>query len=192
MASTRRCAAVAVDIPIGLTEGPEPRPPDIEARRVLGQRASSVFPAPVRPAMQARTYEKACTISLRVSGRKMSKQSFALIDKIRQADRVMTPELQERVVEVHPEVSFWALNGGQAMAHKKKSAAGKQERLQLLTRVFQDGLASVAVPAGAGRDDLLDACVAAWTAWRLAHGRAERLPSDPPVDARGLRMAIVY
>ncbi len=41
-------------------------------------------------------------------------------------------------------------------------------------------------------DDLLDAIVAVWTARRVAEGVAERLPPDPLVDRRGLRMEIVF
>jgi predicted RNase H-like nuclease len=44
----------------------------------------------------------------------------------------MTPELQQRVVEVHPEVSFWAMAGKQPMQHKKRRQAGYDERAALL------------------------------------------------------------
>ena len=44
----------------------------------------------------------------------------------------------------------------------------------------------------AAADDFLDACATAWTANRLATGRAERLPADPATDPRGLRMEIVF
>jgi predicted RNase H-like nuclease len=45
---------------------------------------------------------------------------------------------------------------------------------------------------GAKVDDVLDACVAAWTAERIARDEAKRLPCDPPRDARGLRMEIWF
>jgi predicted RNase H-like nuclease len=41
-------------------------------------------------------------------------------------------------------------------------------------------------------DDILDACAAAWTAERILHGKARRLPPRPPVDGRGLRMEIWF
>jgi predicted RNase H-like nuclease len=44
----------------------------------------------------------------------------------------------------------------------------------------------------AAPDDLLDAVAAAWTARRLVEGVAERLPAEPAVDRRGLRMEIVF
>ena len=51
-----RLGAVGVDIPIGLSDGP-PRKCDVDARALLGDRRSSVFPAPVRPVLGARSYE---------------------------------------------------------------------------------------------------------------------------------------
>jgi predicted RNase H-like nuclease len=44
----------------------------------------------------------------------------------------------------------------------------------------------------ASPDDAIDTIVAACSARRWAEGSAERLTADPPVDARGLRMEIVY
>jgi predicted RNase H-like nuclease len=41
-------------------------------------------------------------------------------------------------------------------------------------------------------DDMLDAVAALWTATRLYEGTAETLPDEPPLDAAGLRMEIVY
>jgi predicted RNase H-like nuclease len=42
------------------------------------------------------------------------------------------------------------------------------------------------------RDDLLDACVLAWTAYRIATAQAQRVPDHPQEDSRGLRMEIWY
>ncbi len=44
----------------------------------------------------------------------------------------------------------------------------------------------------AAPDDLLDAVAAAWTARRVVEGIAERLPAEPAMDRRGLRMEIVF
>lgn len=43
-------ATIAIDIPIGLTETGEPRLCDVVARRLIGPRRSSIFPAPDRRA----------------------------------------------------------------------------------------------------------------------------------------------
>lgn len=67
-------AVLGVDIPIGLADEGA-RHCDKEARRVLGQpRASSVFPAPIRPVLAAECWEEACTIRERAAGKRMSKQ----------------------------------------------------------------------------------------------------------------------
>lgn len=110
---------VAIDIPIGIpTKGP--RACDIASRRLLGKpRSNSVFPAPVRATFAAKTYQEACALSLQAQGKSLSRQAFEIISKIREVDDVMTPEVQRRVFEVHPEVSFWALNGRQSLKHRK-------------------------------------------------------------------------
>jgi predicted RNase H-like nuclease len=193
-------AAIGIDIPIGLAAG-EPRQVDGEARRRLGvARASSVFPAPDARLMDATTdsasYEQALATARSITGKGISKQNWAICWRIREVNLLMTPVLQERVVEIHPEVCFWALAGGRPMVHAKRIAEGYAERRHLLA-----GALGVVLPTReeAGRwtrpaaaDDVLDATVAAWTAWRFAEGRAGRLPDDPPFDGRGLRMEMVY
>jgi len=42
-----------------------------------------------------------------------------------------------------------------------------------------------------GVDDLHDALAALWAARRIRAGTARTFPNEPPLDARGLRMAIV-
>ena len=191
IAATAECAAVAVDIPIGLPTN-EPRAADGEARKAIGPRRSSVFPAPLRVVLAASAYDQACALSLAACGKKLSKQAFAILPKIREADEAMTPAVQERVREAHPEVSFWALNNYQSLEHAKLKPDGAAERLRLLTPAYRDDLASVNLARGAKRDDLYDACAAAWTAGRIAYGTARRLPAEPPLDSHGLRMEIVY
>jgi predicted RNase H-like nuclease len=111
----------------------------------------------------------------------------------------MTPALQTRIVECHPEGAFWAMNGCQALAEPKKVKSqpyppGLSLRRDLLIRAgFAPGfLAWPRFPASvAGEDDFLDACACAWTARRVLRSEAIRFPEHaPPVDARGLRMEI--
>ena len=189
--STSDCAAVAIDIPIGLPDAAA-RQADVLARRAIGPRRSSVFPAPVRATLAASTYEEACRLSERASGRKLSKQAFAILPKVREVDMLMKPALQDRVVEVHPEVSFWALNGRRTLEFWKRKPQGAQERLRILAPAFADSIPALRSPKGSGLDDLYDACAAAWTAGRIAYGTEERLPPDPDLDSTGLRMEIVY
>lgn len=190
-----KCAdVVAVDIPIGLTERGA-RACDIEARKRLGKpRSNSVFPAPIRPILRATTYEKACQKSLRADGKKISKQAFGILSKVREVDQVTSPGLQNWVYEVHPELCFWALNDGKAMQFGKLSISGRSERLKLLSKLYPQ------IPTHldqldrslAGPDDLLDAAVAAWSAVRIGQKQAVHLPEKPMFDRIGLRMEIFY
>ncbi len=184
---------IGVDIPIGLLEK-KARACDQAARRLLGRpRASSVFPAPARAVLSAQTYSEACRLSLQVNGKKITKQTWNILKKVREADSVITPQNQDRIFEVHPEISFWAINRQQPMKHKKSSSAGRAERLQLLRLHYPDidGLLAQLDRKKATPHDLLDAAAAAWTAERISTGSA-RSVSTPELDSRGLRAEITY
>ena len=187
---------VAVDIPIGLTDA-GPRQCDVAARRLLGPgRGSSVFPAPVRAALKAESYEMACQLHVAADGRKMSKQAYAILPKIREMDELIqgSADLRERVCEVHPEVSFTYLAGGRPMQYGKRKPPGKQERRALLEPWVGSWLAGALSERkllGCADDDIVDAFVALWTAERIAREQAQTLPETPPRDRYGLRMQIV-
>ena len=187
--------AIGVDIPIGLSES-EPRQCDLAARKVLGPRRSSVFPAPDPRVVFEQTYSLAMRRSFALTGKYISAQSFAICRKVAEVNWAMAWVQQDRVFEIHPEVSFWALAGGQPMQYRKKLPAGFDERHDHLERALEIPIWSRAeaqgLPGSATADDVLDAVVAAWTARRKAEGTAERFPNCPPVDRRGLRMEIVY
>ena len=190
-----KCAnVIAVDIPIGLAEWGA-RACDIEARSRLGKpRSNSVFPAPIRPILSASTYEKACQRSLRTVGKKVSKQAFGILSKVREVDQVTSPGLQNWVYEVHPELCFCALNGDKPMQFGKRSARGRGERMKLLSKPFPQIQAHLdrLERRLAGPDDLLDAAAAAWTAVRIGQKQAVHLPGKPEFDRIGLRMEISY
>ena len=188
--ATSRFMAVGVDVPMGFSEDGR-RAADYEARRFIGARRSSVFPPPPRALLTADGDYWALNAMARGIRAGISRQTYNILAKMREADRVMTPSLQERVREAHPEVSFCALNGD-CLRHAKRTAAGKQERLALLAGVFGPGVSEWRPPPGAALDDLYDAAVLAWTAGRIARGEERSLPAEPPLDARGLRMEIVY
>ncbi len=184
---------IGVDMPIGLPAAAERggRLCEREARaRLSPRRSSCVFSAPVRAALSAPDYPTALAIHRGSSSEAigLSKQVYFLFDKLRQVDAALTPTIQKRIREVHPELSFAAMNGGVALA-PKKSPAGRAARVHLLER---HGLTPPPIPAGAQHDDLLDALAAGWSAARLAHGVGERLPHRPARDARGLLMEISF
>jgi predicted RNase H-like nuclease len=182
-----RLAAIAVDMPIGLPDR-GPRACDIAARQRLGARRSSVFPTPVRAALDAPTYAEALARSRAASGRGLSRQAFNLLAKMAELDAIIRPELQDQVVEAHPEMAFARLAGRPA-AHPKRTAEGRAERLAVLDRAGLGDLSAVRLP-GAAPDDVLDAVALTLTAARVRDGVAERL-GDGTRDARGLCMEVV-
>jgi predicted RNase H-like nuclease/predicted enzyme related to lactoylglutathione lyase len=159
---------VAVDVPIGIPDEGE-RPADTSARRFVGPRASSVFTTPVRRVLEAPSYTEARSISSELAGKSISAQSYALRNRILELDEYARDD--ERVIEVHPEVSF------RELAHRpllsKHRTDGLVERRALLEE------AGIELPASVPRvaePDLLDATVAAWSARRYALGEAVPLP----------------
>ena len=194
----REPARLYVDMPIGLPEGPGGRECDHLARRELGPRGSSVFPAPARAVLDAVDYESAKRHSLRTMGRSLSKQAWAIVPKCREVDRLLRDDAKARriVREVHPELCFWALAGGRPMQHSKKHEPGIQERIAVLRQMHPSAAAQAGAmverrPRSVARDDVVDAMAAAVTA--AADDAAIRtLPPRPPRDACGLPMEMVY
>ena len=185
-------AAMAVDIPIGLLDGP--RACDRAARRLLGHpRGSSVFSPPCRSAIQSGTYEDACKANHLRTGKKISRQAWGIAAKIKEVDEAMTPGVQNWTFEVHPEISFWAMNGRKPLRHGKKSPEGRAERLALLRECFPNIDRHIVPPRhrGVGIDDVLDAAAAAWTALRHTQGLAEHVCASE-VDSVGLAATIWY
>jgi predicted RNase H-like nuclease len=182
---------LAIDMPIGLLDGS--RACDKAARRLLRQpRGTSVFAAPCRASLSAKNHATATATNVRTTGRGLSQQAWGIASKIKQVDDAITPQCQKWVFEVHPEVCFWALAGKRPMVNGKKTKAGITKRLDLLRCVFADIEHHLQNrPAGVGKDDLLDAAVAAWTALRLWKGEARHV-CDPERDNEGLIATIWY
>jgi len=188
---------VAIDVPIGLPEAGD-RACDRSARRLLGgPRASSVFPAPCRAALAASTYAEACRLNEAACGRRISRQTFNILPKIREVDGLLTSSFQMHVRECHPELVFALLSAnGCGLSHGKKTAAGAAERLALLVRVlppFDPAAIAIALrPADVARDDVVDAAACLAAASKILSGTALVLPvGDTELDGRGLRMEIV-
>lgn len=191
---TYNCELVCVDIPIGLGDGPEPRACDVAARRLLGRRAASIFTPPTRACLRAPSYRDASEAHFQCTGKRLSKQSFLIMDKIRQVDELVTPAMQKRVREIHPEVIFHVLNGNRPAEHSKKTVAGRNERVALLSWTFPTApeiVNKARRPREAAPDDVLDALAAGWAAARAVIGQTATLPERPEYDVRGLRMEIL-
>ncbi|MEM9630159.1 MAG: DUF429 domain-containing protein [Pseudomonadota bacterium] len=197
---TPHLSIIAIDMPIGLPDRicPGGRGPERSARKHLGMRQSSVFTVPSRAAVYEDDYRKACTTALETSEppKKVSKQCFFLFPKIREIDAQMSPDLEARIFEVHPELAFWRLNGEKEMSLPKKvksraNPEGLDQRRDLLvSKGLQREFLDQKPPKGCGRDDLLDAAANSLIAERILDGSAEPFPTNFQRDGKGLRMAI--
>jgi predicted RNase H-like nuclease len=207
-------AIVAVDMPIGLpsVSGRGGRGPEALIRPLLGMRQSSVFSIPSRAAVHAceepfttldawyEGHRRASDVARQTSdpARGVSIQAYGIFDKIRQLDAVLRadPALCERVIESHPELAFWRLNGGRPMSLPKKvngrvHPPGMEERKALLASHGIDRqLLDARPPSGAGEDDLLDAAAMLLIAARHAKGETVSFPDPPGRDDHGIRIAI--
>jgi|SRR6185503_6048457 len=179
---------IAVDTPIGFPAGCGRRA-EHEAKTLVGPRRSSVFLTLPRFVYEVETYVESFSLARKLTGQGLSRQSFALRQKIFEAEEVS--RMDTRVIEVHPEVSFRELAGG-PLAYSKTSWAGLLLRRQLLAAAgieIPDDLAAGSSsasaktdPGNAGPDDVLDAAVAAWTAHRKATGTSRCLPAAAVAD----------
>jgi predicted RNase H-like nuclease len=104
----------------------------------------------------------------------------------------MGPYRQRTIFEVHPELSFYQLNGDQPLEHKKRSAEGWEERRTLLKARIPgvERILDARVP-GVRKAHLLAATACLWTARRILGRAMSRLPLDPEWDSQGLRMEMV-
>jgi predicted RNase H-like nuclease len=185
-------AAIGVDMPLGLVARGWRHADDLAAAR-LGAQRSRVFRVPPRAAWQAATHRDAVAVcrTLTDPPAGFSVQAWSLRDKIGQAEEVRA-SLPGLLFEVHPELSFAALNGGTVIAASKKTWNGQMTRRAVLARAgiaLPDDLAQAGVvPA----DDILDAAAVAWSAARIAGGAAVSFPDPPQPDDTGQPIAIWY
>lgn len=187
---------ILIDIPIGLMDGgSRERTCDIEARRILGKRGSSIFRVPCRAVLKIKSYKDACLINKQLTGKSISKQAWHIIPKIRQVDRFIRRYRDVPIRETHPEICFWAL-AGHPMRYSKKTIQGYRERLVVLRSVliYVDDIIEEAkrryFNKDLAMDDILDALVIAIVA-RMGMKRLVSIPKRAEFDSFGLRMEIV-
>lgn len=196
----RTASRILIDTQIGLVdESTEGRRCESEGRKLLGPaRRSSIFVAPSRRALSAKTYPEASGINQRATGRKLSKQTWWIMPKIREVDELLRskPEAREKLFEVNVELLFWALNGSRPMSHYKKTAQGFSERTELLNRwfpqstdLYEDALSSY-LRKDVSRDDIVDATAAAVSVF-ISKGKLREIPVDRQIDSQGLPMRMV-
>ncbi len=196
----KKASLILLDVPIGLREkGHEERKCDKRARELLrSNRASSVFPAPCRPAIYAESYKGANDTNKQMTGRKLSLQTWNIIPKIREVDILLSNDKSARtkIREIHPEICFWALSG-HPMQHSKKKPEGQSERKQILKSIYPwtediiEHTLSTYRREDVKLEDILDALSAAVTA-RVGINKLASIPEEEELDSNCLRMEMVY
>ena len=139
--------------------------------------------------IEAETYAEAREIAKQRFGAGISTQAYALRSKILEVDAVAQSD--DRIIEVHPEVSFREL-AGTHLLHSKRTWNGQMERRRLLEGAGINLPDRLTEAGSAPVDDVLDAAVCAWTAARFAAGQARSLPDPPEVNDQGREMVIWY
>src|SRR5689334_14861307 len=119
-------SVLAVDMPIGFVD--VPRPPricEVEARKLMPGKASSIFPTPCRPALACTTHAEANATSRKL-GIGINQQTFHLFPKMREVDALLrgNRKLKRVVFEAHPELAFARMNGGNPVLSKKRQPEG--------------------------------------------------------------------
>jgi predicted RNase H-like nuclease len=195
-----------IDMPLGLLAAGW-RDADLLARRALGRRGVTVFAIPPRPVWECESYAQAGGLCRELTGKSFSVQAWGLRRKIAEADayrrRAAASERAAvrphgasaaprsdgvHLYEVHPELAFAALAGA-PLADSKHTPAGLAARRDLLAGTGID------VPPrfpGAAENDLLDAAAVAWSARRIAAGRAVLLANPVQRADDGAEIAIRY
>jgi predicted RNase H-like nuclease len=184
-------AAVGVDMPIGLVDGP--RAADAAARKLLPGRASSVFSAPPRAVIDGTrdgaltTHAQATARAVAVTGSGISMQAWRLVPKIVEVDELLAAG--HPLHEVHPELAFAVLTGGSLP--RKRSWAGITTRRAVLARIGVELPDRFPGDEAATPDDVVDAAVCAWVADGIAgDGEVVAVPEDRTQHDRGRSIVI--
>jgi len=155
---------IGIDIPVILSEV-MPRQADQLARKLLSKKASSVFTAPTPEMLDQPNYEKASLI--------LHYENI-------------------KVFEIHPELSFRAMNNEKVILESKKTDEGFKIRKSLLDKHFLDlnfdAIRTKYQKKDVMDNDILDALVVLWSAKRIANNQASYIPKIPEKP----NMQIVY
>jgi len=195
-ASTAAHAITVVDIPIGLPSGNAVRRCDVEAKEILGRVGRNrVFFAPPLETLHAATPRDFQESHRQVRKKGAGLPVWGILGKLRDVHASMTPTLQKRILEYHPELVWFAL-AGKPLSPKDKEQ-GRSERFEVLSQFVPDAESWVRESRrslrGVQLDDILDASIGLELARRIQTNPAgiKRLPTGPPqMDCAGLRMEI--
>lgn len=194
-----RADSILIDMPIGLPECANHMRPDAELRKALKGKASSVFNVPCRQEVYQTEYEKASATNHEIMGKKLSKQSFAILPKIKEVDLFLqtNPAWKNRLLESHPEYCFALLNAGLPVIENKQTDEGMIKRISLLEQYYPNSREllncfKMRYPALASKnDDLLDALVLAVIGTIGLKKGFHTIPDLPSEDVKTIKMQII-
>jgi predicted RNase H-like nuclease len=168
--------AIGIDMPIGLPSAGERRPADLEAREFVGVRRNSVFLTPSQALLAMESLGEANRLARKEGWPGIAAQAFALKKQILAVQPIAT--VDERIWEVHPEVSFTQANDGIPLEWPKSCWNGVAQRREILEThgIFVPNHLGPRGKADAA--DVLDATIAAWSAMRLAGKAGASFPKD--------------
>lgn len=192
-----------IDMPIGLGDKHLGRDLEQEARKELSPvRHQSIFTPPVREAITALSYAEAKEINQRITGKKISIQSWNISPKIEELDLFLgkNPSFQRQIFESHPEICFKYLNGG-VIPSLPKSAhnnAGIEQRLTILNKyygkirkIYEQARGQLS-GSSVKNDDIVDAlCLAAVAHFGNLY-RFQKIIGLNKTDTQGIDMAMYY
>ncbi len=181
---------IGIDMPVVLSDF-IPREADQLARKLLSKKASSVFTAPTPEMLEQPNYERASYVSKRLFGKSMSLQSWYLFPKIKDVQTIIH-DAHINLYEIHPELSFRAMNHEEVILESKKSKEGFEIRNNLLRRHFEsfdfESIRNLYPRKDVMDNDILDAMAVLWSARRIKANEASFLPKIPEKP----NMQIVY
>jgi predicted RNase H-like nuclease len=194
---TEACGITVVDMPIGMPSARAHRTCDEMARTALGKAGQDrVFFCPPRESLQAKTVGEFQAIHRRITGKGAGLPVWGIRQKLKEVDFAMNPELQRRVREFHPELT-WKRLAGSVLA-SKHGATGLLQRVDVLNKhnpSWLRGLKTDHLPTTVSLDDVLDSLVGISVADAIARDtdyKGHVPEGEPPKDDRGLRMDIWF
>ena len=171
---------IAIDMPVILQNGP--RSVDQKARKLLGRRASTIFSAPAKNALIINDYILASAENFKLTGKKLSVQSFNLFPKIREVQSFLKTHPKINIFESHPELAFMNLNNNQVLSQKKKDKEGFEIRAKLINKIFKnfrfDRYRALYPKKFVNDDDILDAFVTLHVGLKLYNKSSEMIVDD--------------
>ncbi len=196
---TSGCKAVAVDIPIGLPDGPATRACDHAARLALGNRRSSVFLAPPRSCLDTPSPTEFQDMHNELRDIGAGYPVWGIVPKMLEVNLIMEARvayspIQDRIIEFHPELT-WQRLAHPANLSSKKGAEGILQRLILLEALSPGWLPKVPlkIRGNPAIDGVLDAVVGISATQSFFRKKVQRYPvGEPDQNSAGLRMEIWY